>query len=109
MPPSYHPPPNTSSESPAHRDILCPTKGSFVAFSAGFRGCLGKKFAQVEFCTLIAILLKEHSIELVGEDGMGWEAVRDEALRVVNDRRTTLAMRIRGRVKVRFVKRRGVA
>jgi hypothetical protein len=68
------------------------------------RNCLGKKFAQVEFCTVIAVLLRKCSVELVAE-GMGWEEKRRETLGMLDDRRTVIALRMKGKVKVRFVKR----
>ena len=90
MPPSYVAPPNTTNESTAHPNLLCPIKCSFLAFSGRFRACLGKKFAQVEFCTLIAILLKDHSVELVQEKGMGWEQARAQTLKDLDNRVTGL-------------------
>jgi hypothetical protein len=65
---------------------------------------LGKKFAQVEFCTVIAVLLGKCSVELVSE-GTGWEQKRREALECLDRRRTIIALRMLGKVKVRFVRR----
>ncbi|KAH7350990.1 cytochrome P450 [Rhexocercosporidium sp. MPI-PUGE-AT-0058] len=105
MPPGYVAPPNTTNESPVHPNLLCPPKGAFMAFSTGFRGCLGRKFAQVEFCTLIAVLLKDYSIELVSEKGASFQQAQKQALDAMFDRRTEVAMRMQKAVKVRFVKR----
>jgi len=72
------------------------------------RSCLGKKFAQVEFCTIVAVLLKECSIELVADEkgkGREWEEKRREALECLDRRRTILALRMLGKVKVQFVRR----
>jgi cytochrome P450 len=82
-----------------------PVKGSYTAFSGGFRACLGKKFAQVEFCCLVAVLLKDHSIELVGENGKSWEETRRKAEMDMNARKSGLAMRMQKKIKVRFVRR----
>lgn len=76
-----------------------------MAFSTGFRGCLGRKFAQVEFCTLIAVLLKDYSIELVSEKGAGFQEAKNQAIDAMFDRKTEIAMRMQKAVKVRFVKR----
>lgn len=106
MPPGYVPPPNSSNESPAHKDLFCPRKGAFLAFSTGFRACLGKKFAQVEFCTLIAVLCKYYSVELVKESkDETWESAKRKAMGKMFDRTTGIASRMREKVKVRFVKR----
>jgi len=85
--------------------LFCPIKSSFLAFSGGFRACLGKKFAQVEFCTLIATLLKDHSVELVQEKDMKWEQARDQTMKDLDDRVSALAMRMRKKVKLRFVRK----
>jgi len=70
------------------------------------RSCLGKKFAQVEFCTIVAVLLRECSIELVSdENGKGWEEKRREVLECLDRRRTILALRMLGNVRMRFVRR----
>jgi len=58
----------------------------------------------VEFCTVIAILLKDYSIELAPELGDGWRQTREKALLVVDGAESQLAMRSKN-VKVRFVKR----
>ena len=71
------------------------------------RSCLGKKFAQVEFCTIVAVLLRECSIELVSDENGRWEEKRREALECLDRRRTILALRMLGKVKVRFVMRGG--
>jgi hypothetical protein len=105
MDPLYAQPPETTNESPAHANLYCPPKGAFMAFSAGFRGCLGKKFAQVEFCTLLTVLLRSHTVELVPEDGDSWQVTREKALAGLDDRTTLLAMKMNGKVKVRFVGR----
>ncbi|KUJ18110.1 cytochrome P450 [Mollisia scopiformis] len=106
MPPGYFPPPNSSNESPPHENLYCPPKGAFLAFSAGFRACLGKKFAQVEFSTLVAVLFKEYSVELVKESkDETWEEARDKAMAKMHDRTTGIASRMKSKVKVRFVKR----
>ncbi|KAL2071486.1 hypothetical protein VTL71DRAFT_12721 [Oculimacula yallundae] len=105
MEPGYVAPPNTTNESPAHTDFFCPPKGAFLAFSAGFRGCLGRKFAQVEFATVIAVLLKDYSIELVSEKGQSFEEAKKLADAAMFNRTTEIAMRMQTAVKVRFVKR----
>ncbi|KAH6682921.1 cytochrome P450 [Halenospora varia] len=100
----YVPPPDTNDESPSHINLYHPPKNAFFAFNGGFRGCLGRKFAQVEFATIIAVLLKDHTVELVDE-GKGWEDAKKKALDGLNNRMSDVAMRMRGKVKVRFVRR----
>lgn len=39
-------------------------KGSFLAFSEGSRSCLGKRFAQVEFLTVLSTLIMHYEVSL---------------------------------------------
>ena len=41
-----------------------PESGAFIAFSAGARSCIGKRFAQIEFVAVIAALFRDWSLEL---------------------------------------------
>ncbi|KAF4628195.1 hypothetical protein G7Y89_g9958 [Cudoniella acicularis] len=99
MPSDYVPPPDSADESPPHSGLYHPPKNAFIAFNGGFRGCLGRKFAQVEFCTVIAVLLKDHTVELVDE-GKGWEDTKKKALEGLDNRQSDVAMRLMGKVKV---------
>ncbi|KAF1992032.1 cytochrome P450 [Aulographum hederae CBS 113979] len=48
--------------------LFQPRRGAFIPFSEGYRACLGRRFAQIEVLTAIAVLFATHSVELcVGE------------------------------------------
>lgn len=111
MPSGYEAPSKSVNHCRDQRDILCPPRGAFVAFSEGHRNCLGKKFAQVGFCTLFATLLRTHSVELMplgneaDESGANWERTKVEAARRVEEKTLLISMRIKKDVMVRFVRR----
>ncbi|KAI1305465.1 cytochrome P450 [Xylaria venustula] len=44
--------------------FLVPEPGSYIPFSDGPRGCIGQRFAMVELCASLALILKKNSIEL---------------------------------------------
>lgn len=46
------------------RSIKTFPKGSFLAFSEGSRSCLGKRFAQVEFLTVLSTLVMRYEVSL---------------------------------------------
>ena len=46
------------------RGFLHPRLGTFIPFSDGSRGCLGKKFALVELSALLVRIFSEYSVEL---------------------------------------------
>jgi cytochrome P450 len=41
-----------------------PVRGAFMPFSDGHRACLGKKFAQVEYVAIMALILWEFEVSL---------------------------------------------
>ena len=96
-----------------------PPKGAYIPFSEGFRACLGRRFAQVEILAALAVVYKEHSVELyVDEDervqGMSqadrdgsWEAARLEVERKINEESSTIiTLQMRGApVRLRVCRR----
>jgi len=55
-----------------------PYNGSYIPFSTGTRGCVGKKFAHVEFTASMLGLFREMSVEF---DSCGGTKTFDEARR----------------------------
>ena len=53
-----------------------PYNGSYIPFSIGTRGCIGKKFAHVEFTAIMLGLFREMSVEF---DSCGGRKTFDEA------------------------------
>jgi cytochrome P450 len=107
---TYEPPTNSVSHSKHHSNMLCPRKGAFIVFSDGHRDCLGKGFAQAEFCAVIATLLKDYSIELVPPEGSTpsdavWSTMCQNAWKALDDRRNMTSFKMYGKVPVRFVPR----
>ncbi|PUU77683.1 cytochrome P450 [Tuber borchii] len=56
--------------------MLKPYNGSYIPFSIGARGCIGKKFAHVEFTAIMLGLFREMSVEF---DSCGGRKTFDEA------------------------------
>ena len=48
--------------------LYTPVKGSYIPFSEGQRGCLGKRFAQVEILAALSVILSGYSVELAVDD-----------------------------------------
>jgi cytochrome P450 len=66
-----------------------PPPGAYLPFSDGHRACLGRRFAIVEMVATLAILFREHSVELVidsfldkaqGDEEVAWRAARAQSL-----------------------------
>lgn len=101
-------------------EFLRPKPGSFIPFSDGSRGCLGRRFALVELCGVVTRIFSEYSVELVMEEereGLGstaskeqrnlaWEKAKGLAEQMMSsgiEFRT--ALRMSGNVPVKFVKK----
>jgi cytochrome P450 len=66
-------------ENPGESHLFTPQKGSYIPFSDGPRACLGKRFAQVEIVTALAVIFSSHSIELdVSYEGTNTKELSDE-------------------------------
>ena len=113
---SFNPRQWLSSEN-GNSSSFSPIPGSYIPFSEGHRACMGKRFAQVEFCAVIAFIFKYHSIELVADDGdfqphkeikrSAWERARHGAEKELSDGvGFTMSLKMEGKVPVRLMKRR---
>lgn len=111
MSPGYKAPPKSINHCRDQADMFCPPRGAFVAFSDGFRNCLGKKFAQVAFCTLLATLLRKYSVELVpagdenNKSDANWTRSKEIAARTLEEKTMLVSLRTKKDVMVRFVER----
>ncbi len=95
--------------------FLQPEPGTFIPFSDGSRGCLGKGFALVELVAIVARIFKEYNVELMidygpdsspAERSMKWSKARTEASRELYEGvEFKMSLRLTGKVPVRFVKR----
>lgn len=54
---------------------------------------------------LMAVLLRDHRIELVPEGDDEWDITRSKALKKIDDRQTGIAMKMKTNVRLRFVRR----
>ena len=54
--------PDTSAQ------LYRPPRGAFIPFSDGARSCLGRRLAQVELLTALAVIFRSYSIELAVDD-----------------------------------------
>ena len=103
-------------ESEEGSGFLHPQMGSFMPFSDGSRGCLGRQFALVELCAIITRLFREHSVELVVKDqglettrlnkrALWQEARRRAEMEMSNGIELRMSLRMTKLVPVKFVNR----
>lgn len=94
-----------------------PQEGTFVPFSDGSRGCLGKKFALVELVGVVTRIFSEYSVELAldgipqeqDDDIQGtkcWEKARERVKHQLSaDIEFRMSLRLVGTVPLNLVKR----
>jgi cytochrome P450 len=100
--------------------LFTPLKGAFIPFSEGARSCPGRRFAQVEFTAVLAVIFATYSLELdVGEwasdaevEQMSieerrkvYEVAKARARRLIRESETVITLQMRKGVPVRFCKR----
>ena len=112
--------------------LFRPVRGAYIPFSDGQRACVGRRFAQVEVLTILAVIFKEYSVELaleefpttksyfermkrpVAMDGIGdaelrevWEQAATEVQRMLrHEMRTLITNKLKnGKVPLRLVRR----
>ena len=66
--------------------LFRPYPGSYIPFSTGHRGCIGRRFAQVEMLAVVAVIFKDYSLELDVEYFASDEAVE----KMTTEERTTV-------------------
>jgi cytochrome P450 len=104
---------SNSLTSPVTKELLesetsvTPVKGSYIPWADGPRICPGKKFAQVEFVAVIAVLLWKHRVSINPREGESLEQARKRVYQVIEDSETkfTLQMRRPETVDLVFVKK----
>jgi len=90
------------------RAFYRPYRGSFIPFSDGVRACLGRKFANVEFVAIMAVLFRDYSVELEVKEGESWEDAKRRAWEYVEDSGSIVTLQPKGPdVGIRWVKRGG--
>lgn len=83
--------------------VLKPPKGSWLPFSEGARACSGKKFATVEFVSVLFTLLKDYRVETLGETE-GWPETRVRKI-LAGRKAGALTLQTPEVVPLRFVRR----
>jgi cytochrome P450 len=116
---SEDPGPDTVSDTSA--SLYRPPKGAFIPFSEGFRACLGRRFAQIEIMTALAVIFSQYSVELavdryasdeevqkmsMEERRQVWDKAAEDAKRLIRGSTSMITLQMRqGHVPVRFVRK----
>ncbi|KAF1957295.1 putative cytochrome P450 monooxygenase [Byssothecium circinans] len=82
--------------------LITPPRDTFFPWSDGGQNCPGLKFSQVEFVAVLALLMREHRLSIVREEGEIEEQARERVKRVINDCDMQLLLRMRDSDRVRL-------
>lgn len=84
-----------------------PVEGSFISFSRGARGCLGKRFSEAEFVAVLSVVLTKHRLELEvdSEKGETLEMAQDRARLALGKSVSHLSLHVGGEVPLHFASR----
>lgn len=95
--------------------FLVPEPGSYIPFSDGPRGCIGQRFAMVELCASLALILRHYTIELAAassdecEENKTQQAIRDRAIHQLSGGiMFNMTLRLGDKIPARFTKRKNV-
>ena len=85
-----------------------PYNGSYIPFSIGARGCIGKKFTQVEFTASMLGLFREMSVEFDSCGGRKtFKEARQEFLAEMENFESKISLQPTGKMPgIKWVRRR---
>lgn len=89
-------------------EVHKPERGAYIPFSDGMRGCIGRKFAQVEFIATLAVLFREYRVTLAKLPGESTDDARRRVEKALRESSALLTLAIMEEVPLSFC-RRGVA
>ena len=91
-----------------HEGNFNPVPGSYVPFSDGPRACMGKQFAQVQFCATMASIFREHTVQLhfdLGPDTSSNNSLKNAQRELSDGVGFLMSLKMDGNVPLKFVKR----
>ena len=102
----------TNSNDSGDTTQFSPTPGSYIPFADGPRACIGKHFAQVQFCGVMASIFKYYTVELATDTdeaaagGVTSETATSNAERALSDGVDfMMALKMTGKIPLRLLRR----
>ena len=75
--------------------LLTPARDTYFPWSDGPQNCPGRKFSEVEFVAVLALLMRNHVLMIVKENGENEEQAKRRTTKVINDCDMQLLLRMR--------------
>jgi cytochrome P450 len=75
--------------------LIIPARNTYLPSSDGPQNCPGRKFSEVEFVAVIALLMQDCKPSIVREQGESEEQAKKRAARIVNDCDMQMLLRMR--------------
>jgi cytochrome P450 len=86
-------------------EIHKPERGAYIPFSDGMRGCIGRKFAQVEFIATLAVLFREYRVTPTSLHGESNDDSTRRVEKALRESSVSLTLAIMDRVPLIFHRR----
>lgn len=83
-------------------DVITPAQNTYFPWSDGPQNCPGAKFAQVEFVAVLACVLRNHRMGVLGEPNESPDIAKQRALDTTQDCNMELLLRMRDADSVRL-------
>jgi len=87
------------------QEIHKPERGAYVPFSDGMRGCIGRKFAQVEFIATLAVLFRRYQVTPTKLQGESTDDARKRVEKTLHESSVLLTLAITEKVSLSFHRR----
>jgi cytochrome P450 len=75
--------------------LITPARNTYFPWSDGPQNCPGRRFSEVEFVAVLALMMRNLVLTVVKEAGEIEDMARERAVRVVNDCDLQLILRKR--------------
>lgn len=84
-----------------------PIKGAYLPFSDGFRSCLGRNFALVELCAILAVIFRSYRVVIARKGADESQEMADRRARetILNGTRQRLTLSLREEVGIKLIRR----
>jgi cytochrome P450 len=91
-----------TTDEKGRESLVTPSRNTYLPWSDGPQNCLGRKFSEVEFVAVIALLMQDCKLSIVRKHGESEEHAKTRAVGIVNDCDMQMLLRMRDAGQLRL-------